>query len=117
QQLHEVLDVPADERLAPGDPHHTHTEAGEDSSDACDLLETQELLALEEHVVAPIDLFRHAIDTAKVAAVGDRDAERLERSAELVQERLHSSMVPDVEQAATWLQPGCATPPRSSRAR
>ena len=54
----------------------------------------QQLRALEELVVAAVDLLRHAVDAAEVAAVGDRDAQRLERPAERVEERLHADTVP-----------------------
>ena len=58
--------------------------------DAGDLLEREQLLAVEERVVAAEDLLRHAVDAAEVAAVGDRDAQRLERPAERVAQRLHA---------------------------
>ena len=53
QQLDEVLDVPAHERLAAGDPHRPHAERREDAGDAGDLLEAQQLLALEERWSRP----------------------------------------------------------------
>jgi len=46
-----------------------------------DLLESQQLLSLEELEVATEDLLRHAVDTAEVAAVGDRDPQVPERPA------------------------------------
>ena len=115
QQLDEVLDVPPHERLAAGDPHDAHAEAGEDGGDASDLLEAQELFALEEDMVAAVDLLRHAVDAAEVAAIRDRDPERLERAVQLVEERLH--------RAKGSLRPGrdlvarLYAPPRSWRAR
>ena len=93
QLLDELFDVAADERLAARDPHDPYAEPGENGGDTCDLLEAQQLLALEEDVVAAVDLFRHAVDAAKVAAVGDRDAERLERPVQLVEERFHAHTV------------------------
>src|SRR5205823_13610983 len=84
QQLDEVLEVPAHERLAARDPNRAHAEGREDADDAGDLLEAQQLRALEKRVVPPEDLLRHAVDAAEVAAVGDRDAQRLERPAEAV---------------------------------
>ena len=89
-----MLDVAAHERLAAGDPDRAHAEAGEDAGDPGDLLQGEQLGPLEEGVVAPEDLLRHAVDTAEVAAVGDRDAQRLERPAERVAQRLHARTVP-----------------------
>src|SRR4051812_22758363 len=95
QQLDEVLDVPANERLTAGDPNGPHAERGEDAHDAGDLLEGQQLRALEKRVVAAEDLLRHAVDAPEVAAVGDGDAKRLERPAQSVEQRLHNPMVPE----------------------
>ena len=80
----EPLDVAADERLAAGEADRADAEAGEDADDAGDLLEAEELLPVEERVVAAEGLLRHAVDAAEVAAVGDGDAQRLERPAERV---------------------------------
>ncbi len=93
EQLDEVFDVAPDERLAAGDPDRPHAERGEDADDALDLLEAQELLAVEEGVVAAEDLLRHAVDAAEVATVGDRDPQRLERPSERVEDRLHQRSV------------------------
>src|SRR4029077_7751453 len=87
------LDVPAHERLAARDAHGAHTEPGEDADDARDLLEAQELAALEEGVVPAEDLLRHAVDATEVAAVGDRHPQRLERPAERVEQRVHPRSV------------------------
>ena len=90
EQLDEVLDVAADERLAAGEAHGADAEAGEDADDAGHLLEREQLAALEERVLAPEDLLRHAVDAAEVAAVGDRDAQGLERAPEPVEQRFHA---------------------------
>ena len=44
EQLDEVLDVPAHERLAAGDPHGAHAEAREDAGDAGELFELRSSL-------------------------------------------------------------------------
>src|SRR5581483_10749563 len=56
-----------------------------------DLLEGEELPPLEEPVVPPEDLLRHAVDAAEVAAVGDRDAQIPQRTAERVPSRHHAT--------------------------
>jgi hypothetical protein len=72
--LDESLDVPADERLTPGDPDLLDAVVREGAREPRDLLEREKLASVEEAVVAPEDLLRHAVDAAEVAAVGDRDA-------------------------------------------
>src|SRR5205823_8987317 len=52
QQLDEVLDVAPHERLAAGDAYGTDAEAGEDTDDARQLLECEQLPPLQEHVIA-----------------------------------------------------------------
>src|SRR5438094_467162 len=81
---------PAAERLAARDPHGADAEAGEQADDASQLLEGEQLATLEERVVAPEDLLRHAVDATEVAAVGDRDPQGLEWAAEAVEERFHA---------------------------
>ena len=56
---------------------------GERARQPRDLLEREQLAALEERVVAPEDLPRHAVDAAEVAAVGDRDPQIVQRPAEV----------------------------------
>ena len=63
--------------------------ADERAGRALDLLERQDLVLGQERVVAPEDLLRHAIRAAEVAAVGDRDAQVVQRPAQAI-ERLGS---------------------------
>ena len=77
----EHLQVAPEQRLATRDAELRHAEVDEHRRDAPDLLEGQELAPGQEAVVLPEDLFRHAVDAAEVAAVGDRDAEIAERPA------------------------------------
>src|SRR5581483_8538270 len=65
EELDEMLDVATDERLAARDPHRADAEAREDPGDAGDLLEGEQLLPLEERVVAPEHLLRHAVEDRK----------------------------------------------------
>ena len=80
----QALEVAADERLAARDPQLAGAERDERARDARDLFEGQELAPVEETVVAPVDLLRHAVGAAEVAAVGDRDAQVPERPAKCV---------------------------------
>ena len=54
-------------------------------SDAGDLLEVEQLLAVEEAVVLAEHLLRHAVGAPEVAAVGDRDPQIAEGAAEGVE--------------------------------
>ena len=84
----------------------------EHARDARDLLERQQLLPVEEAVVAAVDLLRHAVDAAEVAAVGDRDAEIAKRPAEGV-EHVHAY---ERYAALTGCAGACAArPPRRHR--
>ena len=80
----QALEVAADERLAARDPQLAGAERDERARDARDLFERQELAPVEETMVAPVDLLRHAVGAAEVAAVGDRDAQVPERPAKCV---------------------------------
>ena len=67
-----------------------------------DLLERQDLVAGQERVVPPVDLLGHAVRAAEVAAVGDRDAQVVERAAEGVEgDRHRRHRTPD----APWCSP------------
>ena len=70
------------ERFAAGDADLFDTVRDEDAREPLDLLEGQQLAPLEEDVVAPEDLFRHAVDAPEVAPVGDRDPQVAQRPAE-----------------------------------
>ena len=83
----QALEVAADERLAARDPQLARAERDERARDAGDLLERQELAPVEEAVVAAVDLLRHAVGAAEVAAVGDRDAQVPQRPAEMCRAR------------------------------
>ena len=89
------LEVAADERLAAREPELRDARRDEDRRDARDLLEGQQLLPVQESVVAAEDLLRHAVDAAEVAAVGDRDAQVAQRPAEGV-EHVHGQTVAEL---------------------
>ena len=57
---------------------------------ALDLLEREDLVARQERVVAAEHFLRHAVRAAEVAAVGDRDAQVVERPSESI-ERFHEA--------------------------
>ncbi len=83
------FEVAPDERLAAGDPDLPDSGLDEDARQPRDLLEREQLAPVEEAVVAPVDLLRHAVDAAEVAAVGDRDPQVSQRATERVA-RLHA---------------------------
>src|SRR5262249_11936781 len=84
------LQVTAEEGLAARDAQLANARVDEDAGDTCDLLEREQLAPVEEAVVAAVDLLRHAVDAAEIAAVGDRDAKVAQRPSEGV-ERVHAA--------------------------
>src|SRR5205823_5011786 len=84
-----------------------HAVADEERRHARDLFERQQLGTIEVTAeVASEDLLRHAIDAAEIAAVGDRDAEVAERTAEEI----------DGHTAPKTTRAGTKTPAPSGRA-
>ena len=84
QRRDEHRQVAPDERLAARDPQLPDAEPDEDAGQPLDLLERQHELLGQEREVAPEDLGRHAVRAAEVAAVGDRDPEVAQGTAEAV---------------------------------
>ena len=82
QPRHQVGHVAAEQRLAAGEPHLVHAQIEEHVHEPLDLLEVQDVLARQPHVV----LLRHAVAAPEVAPVGDRQPEVAERALELVEE-------------------------------
>ncbi len=80
----QALELAAQQRLAARDPDLLDPMCGEDPHEPLDLLEREQLAAIQEAVLAAEDLFRHAVDAAEVAAVGDRDAQVAQGPAEYV---------------------------------
>ncbi len=85
-----LLDQPVDampqQRLAAGQADLLHAACGEDTGDARDLFEGQQIGARQERIVAAEHRLRHAIHAAEVAAIGDRDAQVAHRPAEGIEE-------------------------------
>ena len=69
----------AEQRLAAGQAQLAHAQAREDAREPLDLLERQDLLAGQERVLLAVDLGRHAVRAPEVAAVGDGDAQVVQR--------------------------------------
>jgi hypothetical protein len=80
----EVGQVAPQQRLTPGQADLAHAEADEDRDEPRELLERQQFSALEEREVLTEDLARHAVAAAEVAAVGDRDTQVTQRTAEQI---------------------------------
>ena len=64
----------AHQRLATGDAQLADAIGNEGAGDVRDLLEGEQLFAVQEAVSGAEYGLRHAIDTPEVAAIGDRDA-------------------------------------------
>ena len=86
----QALEVAAQQRLAAGETDLLDSDPDELAREPLDLLEGQELLAVEEPIAASEDLLRHAVDAAEVAAIRHRDPE----IAQWASERVHGLRVP-----------------------
>ena len=109
KHLDQLRQLRAEQRLAAGDAELPHAEAGRDPGDALDLLEAEDLVARQEREVRAEDLLRHAVAAAKVATVGDRDTEVMQRPPEAVGWR-SAVGVQSIEVEVTVMH-GHATPP------
>ena len=74
--------VSADERLAAGQPDLTGPTRDEGAAQALQLLERQEIALRQE-----LHILRHAVDAAKIAAIGDRNADIIDMPAVRVDQR------------------------------
>ena len=83
------LEVAADQRLAAGQPELVDAEPDGRARDPGDLVEVEQLLAVEEPVVVAEDLLRHAVGATEVAPIGDRDPQVPQRPAEGVEDLRH----------------------------
>ena len=80
EQLDQHVEVAAEQRFAAGQPETIDAQADEHVHERADFLEVQHVLAGQPHVV----LLRHAVFAAEVAAVGDRQPQVLQRTAQLI---------------------------------
>ena len=99
----ELLDVATKERLPAGEADLLDAELDEHPGEAGDLLEGQELVAPQEFIVMAEHVLGHAVGTAEVTAVGDRDPQITKRPPERVSNHavrvLHASS-PSVERSS-----------------
>ena len=79
----QLVDVAADERLAPGQANLVDAQVDNDPHEAFDLLESEQLAAVHELGVVG----RHAIEAADIAAIGHADPQVRVHAAEAVDER------------------------------
>ena len=105
EHRHEALQIAAKQRLAAGQSDLLNAFVGKELREAGDLLERQQLGAVEEGEVAAEDLFRHAVGAAKVTAVCNRYPQVAKGTAERV--NCHS--------AQTTPAAGTKTPARPAR--
>ena len=87
EHLDQDLQILAQQRLAAGQANLLHAMRDEESRDAGDLLEAQQGRVRQELVVLVEHFLGHAVAAAKVAAVGDRDAQVAQRSPEGIGEQ------------------------------
>jgi hypothetical protein len=87
QHRHQPVQVAPHQRLAAGEAHLLHAQAGEQARQARGLLEPEHFLVRQELEVAVEGFPRHAVHAAEVAAVGDRDAQVAQAAAERIRER------------------------------
>ncbi len=92
----ERREVAAQQRLAAGEPDLVHAEADEHVHELFDLLELQDVLARQPHVV----LLGHAVAAAQVAPVGDRQPQVAQRTIELVLVKMTPGSILLVAQSA-----------------
>ena len=85
EHLHEALEVAADQRLAAGQADLADCHRRHQRDQPLDLLEAQDLVALEPRQ----PLGGHAVLAAEVAAVGDRHAQIADPAAVPVDKRIH----------------------------
>src|SRR5690606_37502212 len=83
----EVFEMFAQQWFAARDTYLAHPESDRDTRHPRDFLETEQGGMRHELVIAAEDLARHAIRTSKIAAVGDRDAQIVQRPALQVEQR------------------------------
>ena len=82
QATHELGKVAAQQRFASREPDLVDTHVQEHVDEALDLLELEDVLARQPHVV----LLRHAVAAPEVAAVGHRQPQVAQGALELVEE-------------------------------
>jgi hypothetical protein len=86
--FHQLLKVRAQQRLAAGQPYLVHAQPGEDAAKPLDFAEVEQLVRAKKSMVGKRRA-RHAVGAAQVAAVGDRNAQRLQRAPEGVEHGHH----------------------------
>ncbi len=82
QRSEQAHDAMAHQRLAAGDAQLLRPARDEGGAQPVELLEREQIAARQE-----LHVFRHAIDAAKIAAVGHRDAHIGNRPPERVDQR------------------------------
>lgn len=82
QRAEQGHDVPADERLSACDPELPDTLGHKGGAETVELFERQKVLLRQE-----AHILRHAIDTAEIAPIGDRDAQIAHMAAERIDQR------------------------------
>ena len=89
EHLDQPLDIPTKQRLTAGEAELAHAERDRGTGNACQLVEVEQLLAVEESVTVAEDLLRHAVRATEVATICDRDPEVPKWTTEGVEDLRH----------------------------
>ena len=74
QHAHQFRQIAAQQRLAAGQAQLAHAQGHKGACQTLDFLKPQALVLGQENVILRVLVFRHAIRTAEIAAIGDRDS-------------------------------------------
>src|ERR1019366_547656 len=83
----QLIEVPPQEWLPAREPDLVDTESDENARQPGDLLEREQRGAGEPRVL----ILGHAVATAEIAAIGDRDADRTERTLQSIEHASHDA--------------------------
>src|SRR5919109_1762163 len=86
QETHQGWQVPAQQRLAPGQAHFVHPKLGKYAEQAGQFFKGQQVMAWQPGIL----LLWHTVLTAQITAVGDRNPEVLERPPKCINEWRHN---------------------------
>src|SRR5262245_21767801 len=103
--MHEIGQVTAKQRLAARQPDLVNAKRGKHVNEGFDLLEMQDVLARQPDVLR----LGHAIATAKIAAIGDRETQVAEGPVEAVLKHSDHSIASMIDsRVRSWGRKGCA---------
>ncbi len=84
QDANEIRQIRPQQRFAAGQTHFLDPQLAKGAHDPRQLRQAYQLVLFQKGMVRAENLLGHAIGAAKIAAIGDRDAQIAQRAAELV---------------------------------